>query len=89
MSKIIKTVTKITTQEETVKIEADTVLYFKIDYKEKKIVLISPNDGGSSYFSPLMKDIDIKNHEKFLKTYSIGIEYCRKMLKSFGIKSNA
>lgn len=80
-----KIITKMVTQEELVKIEAEITLYFKINYKNKQIALVVPDNLGFNYFSPLMKDSNVENHEKFIKTYSKGLEYCNKMLKNFGI----
>ncbi len=78
-----KKVLKISHEFVKVKISGPTVLYFGVNLREKTIQVLQP-DGiiRDSYFKPLFDEITPENHEKFIRTYKIGIDYCKKLLGS-------
>ncbi len=70
---------KVSVEEQTIKVELETVLYFKINLKEKTVALSNPSD---SYLSPLSKNIELDKHKAFVATYKAGLDYAEKMLKN-------
>jgi len=89
MSKVIKKKApvfklEIARESEIVKVATQAcTIYFKVNHKDKKVSLVSPQGDKNlaPYLNTLGNEIDPQKHIDFISTYGIGIAHAKKLLK--------